>query len=260
MLIPDNCGRLLYHETSTVISIGGEAGTMGWVDLWRGILLCDVLCDDPTLRGVPLPVPLDLVSCDNGLGAELGSPIPFRGIAFVKRGGDNPEDCIKLVHLEVKATLVPDSYDVETESPSYQMHDWTIVTYTKTAITNSWKDWRRDFRIQASDVAIDTKIKSELLQSGLLGSASVPALQNLLVSYPAPDISAADHEGIVYLMARKNYQDPKGWMLAIDMRKKTLLGAAEFGVEWPICASAMYCTSSIAKHNKPSTGSKRRML
>ncbi|KAK3150306.1 hypothetical protein QOZ80_3AG0231510 [Eleusine coracana subsp. coracana] len=107
MLIPNNCGRLLYHETSTVISIGGEAGTMGWVDLYRGILLCDVLCDDPTLRGVPLSVPVDLVTSDNGLGDELGSPIPFRGIAFVKRGGDNPEDYIKLVHLEVRAALVP---------------------------------------------------------------------------------------------------------------------------------------------------------
>jgi len=260
LMIPKNCGRLLYHETSTVISIGGEAGTMGWVDLWHGILLCDVLRDEPTLRGVPLPVPLDLVSCDNGLGTELGSPIPFRGIAFVKGGGggggDNPDHCLKLVHLETKATLVPGN--VETAGPlSYQMHDWTILTYTNTAMTSSWKDWRRDCRIQASDITIDTQIKSELLQSGLFGSASGQALHNLLVSHPAPDISAAaDHQGIVYLMARKKYQhpEPEGWMLAVDTRNKTLLGTAEFGVEWKPCASHMYCPTGIAKYIKPSTG------
>ncbi|KAK3136009.1 hypothetical protein QOZ80_5BG0426640 [Eleusine coracana subsp. coracana] len=169
LLIPKNCGRLLYHETSTVISIGGEAGTMGWVDLWHGILLCDVLCDKPALRGVPMPVPLELVSCNNGLGTELGSPIPFRGIAFVKQSLEGG-NCLKLVHLEAKATLVTGSHDDddddddETGSHSYQMHDWTIITYTNTAMTSSWKDWRRDCWIQASDITIDTQVKSEFAE------------------------------------------------------------------------------------------------
>ena len=43
--IPRNEARLLRHHTSTMITIGGEDGMMGWVYLWRGILLCDVLCD-----------------------------------------------------------------------------------------------------------------------------------------------------------------------------------------------------------------------
>jgi len=134
------------------------------------------------------------------------------------------------------------------------MHDWTILTYTNTAMTSSWKDWRKDCRIQASDITIDTQIKSELLQSGLLGSASGQALHNLLVSHPAPDISvAAYHQGIVYLLARKKYEHPEGWMLALDTRKKTLLGAAEFGVEWKLYEST-YCPTGIAKYIKPSTG------
>ncbi|KAG2585764.1 uncharacterized protein LOC120713104 [Panicum virgatum] len=136
LVIPKKCGRLLYYEPSTVISIGGEAGTIGWVDLWHGILLCDVLRDEPTLRAVPVPVPLDLVSCDNGLGTELGSPIPFRGIAFVKGGGAGGDgDCLKLVHLVPKATLVPGGGPL-----SFQMDDWIIITYTNTAMTSHWKD------------------------------------------------------------------------------------------------------------------------
>jgi hypothetical protein len=34
VLIPQKCTRLLYHESSTVVPIGGEAGTMGFVNLY----------------------------------------------------------------------------------------------------------------------------------------------------------------------------------------------------------------------------------
>ena len=46
-----------FHDTCKVISIGGEYGTIGFVDLWRGILLCDVfnVQTKPVLRYVPVP-------------------------------------------------------------------------------------------------------------------------------------------------------------------------------------------------------------
>ncbi|BAF21227.1 uncharacterized protein [Oryza sativa Japonica Group] len=46
-----------YQETRKTIVIGGERGTVGWVDLWRGIIFCDVLDDHPVLRDMPLPLP-----------------------------------------------------------------------------------------------------------------------------------------------------------------------------------------------------------
>jgi hypothetical protein len=36
--IPMRSSRLLDHNNSTAVTIGGEYGTMGWVDLWGGIL------------------------------------------------------------------------------------------------------------------------------------------------------------------------------------------------------------------------------
>lgn len=65
---------------------------MGWVDLWRGILFCDVLHETPCLRGVPV----NELSYNNGTGMKLGSPLPRRGIAFARDKG-----CLNLVHLEM---------------------------------------------------------------------------------------------------------------------------------------------------------------
>ncbi|KAF8721245.1 hypothetical protein HU200_023170 [Digitaria exilis] len=85
--IPSKCHRILYHHTTTVIPIGGERGTMGFVDLRRGILLCDVLDPNPTLRCMPLPLPLQKMGSNHGLGEELGYPGHSRGISFIRDKG-----------------------------------------------------------------------------------------------------------------------------------------------------------------------------
>nr|CAB3496566.1 unnamed protein product [Digitaria exilis] len=46
----------LVHETNFVISV--EGGTLGWVDLWRGIMLCNVLDSNPVLRYIHFPEPM----------------------------------------------------------------------------------------------------------------------------------------------------------------------------------------------------------
>ncbi|CAO2185958.1 unnamed protein product [Urochloa humidicola] len=55
--LPKSAKRVIFHLASKVIVLGGARGTVGWVDLWRGILLCDVLEDSPKLRDMPLPLP-----------------------------------------------------------------------------------------------------------------------------------------------------------------------------------------------------------
>uniref|UniRef100_M8AUU8 Uncharacterized protein n=1 Tax=Aegilops tauschii TaxID=37682 RepID=M8AUU8_AEGTA len=50
---PTDCAP--YHETTKVITLGH--GMVCWVDLWRGILLCNVLEENPLLVDIPLPLP-----------------------------------------------------------------------------------------------------------------------------------------------------------------------------------------------------------
>lgn len=65
--IPPSSQRQVYHVTTKVITLGGAKGTVGWVDLSRGILLCDVLQERPKLLSVTSRCPFPLrpigVSC-----------------------------------------------------------------------------------------------------------------------------------------------------------------------------------------------------
>lgn len=105
--IPRNCGRLRRHHTTTVITIGGQGGTMGWVDLWRGVLLCDVLDAEPSPRELPLPLPLVEMSYNRGWGMDLGNPAQRRGIAFIRDKG-----CLNFVHLEITEEIYPETDDM----------------------------------------------------------------------------------------------------------------------------------------------------
>uniref|UniRef100_A0A0A9ACX4 DUF1618 domain-containing protein n=1 Tax=Arundo donax TaxID=35708 RepID=A0A0A9ACX4_ARUDO len=248
--LPWNCGRLLNHDTTTVITIGGEGGTMGWVDLWRGILLCDVLHSKPSLRGVPLPLPLTEMSYNNGLGLEFGFPGQRRGIAFIRDKG-----CLMFVHLEITDVRLPDK-DPETGSTAFQVDDWALTTWSNNKMSNSLEDWHKKHVVQASNISITGPAVSRLLKdSGLLlhrphdnevATAELRNLQNLSMYQPTPCLSGED---VVYLVARVKYMHPKAWVLAVDMRNGGRLhGVGYFGNQRYCGVSVIYCPSTISKY------------
>jgi hypothetical protein len=101
VLAEKNARSLLsQHLTSTVITIGGERGTVGWVDLWHGILLCDLLAENRNLRYMPLPKAHD----------DQGCPRPYRDIAVV--GGS-----LMVADLDVHGDRLPVN-DPETKGPT----------------------------------------------------------------------------------------------------------------------------------------------
>ncbi|KAM0892252.1 hypothetical protein ACQ4PT_025844 [Festuca glaucescens] len=185
--------RLSQHVTITTITLGGAGGTVSWVELWSGILLCDVLRDDDNkLRGVsvPLSVPKRL-SLPDGLKY---CPKPFRGIAIVENNR------LKVVELDADGDRLTEN-DPETRGLGFRIHDWTLTTYTNSKI-GSGHDWEINCTVKASDITIDEAARSALLSCGLLreqqndkpGGATERKLQNMDACQPVPGL---DDRGIV---------------------------------------------------------------
>ncbi|KQK05497.1 hypothetical protein BRADI_2g20375v3 [Brachypodium distachyon] len=96
MPLPDDGRRHFRHVTNSVITIGSR-GTVGWVDLWHGILLYDVLSDnDDKVHLVPLPVRL---GSHGGMALDC-CPRPYRNVAVMG-------DCLKFVELEAFGDRLP---------------------------------------------------------------------------------------------------------------------------------------------------------
>ncbi|KAM3208601.1 hypothetical protein ACQJBY_063336 [Aegilops geniculata] len=241
-LIPTNTD-LYYHYTSNVITIGGQHGTMGWVDLWRGILLCDVLREKPTLRGIPLPLPMEHITD----GEHLGRAMDCRGIAVVN-------GCLKLVQLDIDASYDIDNIDPETERPTMLVDDWAISSWSNSTLENSYEAWGEpECTVEADEVAIKTDMISH--PTGMLLLPSEEGVENpgqeaayfqrLVISDPSPSL---DDDGVVYLIAREKLYHPKSWIIALDMNTKTLQSVAPFGTVEEPSESIMYFTSRSASN------------
>lgn len=83
----------VFHDTAKAVAVGGARGTVVWADLWRGLIVCDLLDERPELRDVPLPAPAS-GHWDRFIDRR-DSPEVFRDVAVGRR-----RDCIKYVETE----------------------------------------------------------------------------------------------------------------------------------------------------------------
>ncbi|CAD6260840.1 unnamed protein product [Miscanthus lutarioriparius] len=169
---PDTAKRLLYHATSNVITLGGENGTVGWVDLWRGILLCDVLAERPKLRDMPLPLPakgnwrrflrdgerfvLDITvsqhkDCIKYVEMEIVPP------RVVKNTMSSPEPATYLEWVRRKDCLPPTTRSVVPGR-------WKATTWSMPILVTSWDDWRTECTAESHEFAVGDPRNCELLQ------------------------------------------------------------------------------------------------
>uniref|UniRef100_A0A0D3GAF9 DUF1618 domain-containing protein n=1 Tax=Oryza barthii TaxID=65489 RepID=A0A0D3GAF9_9ORYZ len=139
--VPDSALRRIFHTTTKVITLGGAKGTVGWVDLWRGILLCDVLEDSPKLRDMPLPLP-----------ARVNWPL------FLNRC---PYYCHDIVVSQSRDTIKYVEMEFTNGSHLEVLVDdgsWKVKTWSMPIPVTSWDGWKPGCSVTSNH--LDTTLHS----------------------------------------------------------------------------------------------------
>lgn len=192
------------HTSSKVITIGGDTHTLGFVDLQRGILFCDIPVkgeDIPPLRYLELPSPKNLPSDDAPLD---------RDVVVVK-------DELKFVELQVhwkKSNMFKGQWYED---------GWMATTWSRptNSFTGSW----------CKEQIVDTKTMNFKDNPYLKFLPRVrndedillPPFKRIIVSQPT-----FGDDSILYLMTKVSHQDDNGWIIAVDMNSTSLKGVSPF--------------------------------
>ena len=213
-----------------VITLGG--GVVGWVDLWRGIIACNILDEDPFIFFIPLPKP------EFNLPRE-GDPKPVRDIAcyngvikFVEMDHLYRREVVSINSRSKRFKMTKDldsvdrMYDLDIllrphedflEAPREQINyipdGWKIRTcYRHTA----WDHWRKGHIIHVDDILANNPNQFALLPQLWDGCGKSP-LRSLTTAHPALSPSGDD---LVYLMSMMDSYDKTAWMVGVDLGKK----------------------------------------
>ncbi|CAN6314550.1 unnamed protein product [Urochloa humidicola] len=130
--------KVFSHSSSKVIVLGG--GFLGWVDMWRGVMLCDVLAEHPVLRLIPLPKPRIARTWKSnpefvrGITSDGDYQLSFVEIQLPKFPSDD------LLPSQYDATISDSDSDSDsgTGGPWYHPHGWKATTWKKDTVFSGW--------------------------------------------------------------------------------------------------------------------------
>uniref|UniRef100_A0ACD6ABK2 Uncharacterized protein n=1 Tax=Avena sativa TaxID=4498 RepID=A0ACD6ABK2_AVESA len=224
-----------------VISLGG--GLLGWVDLWKGIVICDVL--DPgaaTASFVPMPSNYELYG--NHYSARPIRDVTFSG-GYIK--------CVEFEELvKLRPTALPaDPWDMDElrdselaivpprdEEEVYDVVGWRLITWYR-ALT--WNGWRKGTMVHSDDI----------------GTVSLPQLAggacaHLNVSFKdlktgSPTLRGGDDD-VIYLVSMLDENDQTAWIVTVDTKRKTLGEVIPFHAEHSSIYDPPFVPCVLAKY------------
>ncbi|CAN6321280.1 unnamed protein product [Urochloa humidicola] len=208
-------------------------GVLGWVDLSRGLLVCNLCQEPPSACFIPLPRP-SLANRDR-LRLPEASPRLFRDLTYLDgklkfidmEYGNTPEKLIdpfdSSVQYDSDLIRLLDSEDMDDESKSRR--GWRAVTWIRTV---SSKCWFKECTLGVDDILADE-------------------FRDLYSIFPTLSIDNGD---ILYLKSSVEPTDGKGWAVAVDLGKKTVkaLGAFPFENRHPVIAEQGFRPSTLSCH------------
>ncbi|CAN6202854.1 unnamed protein product [Urochloa humidicola] len=218
-----------FARTNTrVVAVGGEDATIAFVDLWRGILLCDLahVKDEPCLRYVPLP------------GPSSGSPMfqdacLTRDIALVNGQ-------FKFVRHQLLWKNCPTCICCSCRDED----GWTADIWTRPGHSSLLDDsWHPVRDVESSGMDVESTPDFQLLPK--LVDNEPFAFQMLDVSHP----TLISHTGgTVCFMVKVNHGDAQAWVIAVDAMNNRLQGVAEFDATRYTRTGFSYLHTRISKY------------
>jgi hypothetical protein len=205
------------HFTNKVITIGGEAGTMAFVDLQHDMLQYDVFTGNNLLRYTTLPRQNFL---HGGLDAVL-----TRDIAIV-------DGWFKFVEV---VTMLKQASDIGA--------GWKVTTWCKDAISSQDASWFPGVEVQSAGISVDY---NTLLPNKLPLDEESPLLhlERLIIEKPMHSLN----DDVVYVVAKIKRFHKDAWVIVVDMACGQLKGITKLSSERTLCSLLIYTSSRISQH------------
>ncbi|KAF7050424.1 LOW QUALITY PROTEIN: hypothetical protein CFC21_058796 [Triticum aestivum] len=236
-----------------VIALGG--GAVGWVDLWRGIVSCNVLDKNPVLRLIPVPLfgfnerregdarPVRDMTCCNGLIKYVGLDVRFKEVDVPKRRSrPGYLDDVDIIY-DFELLFHADGDDLFTANPVERYDGWKIRTWYR---NTSWNYWRKGQTVDIDDISADSPGHSLLRPLLWDSEAGRFTLRTLYSLYPTVGIDGGDD--VVYMMTKLEYHAKHACMIGIDLGKKTVNALVPASCERACYFSVDFLPSEFSKY------------
>lgn len=208
-------------------------GEIGFVDLWKGILVFNILQEKLVSRFIPLPKLLSGNQSENQLGCSARA---FRDVII---SADSSIRCVEVEAVWQRILHEGPQVSVSSESPmdteeveKYGYLGWRVISWSRdlSAIC-----WHKEFSFCAQDIT-----PAALEESG----AHVLTLQDLYVSFPTLSVDSS----ILYIFLKANMVDKEFRVAMVDMGNNSVTGFSPSLIERPLF-SPSYIICDLFKYD-----------